>query len=122
LGEHERYDLITTFDVIHDQAKPVAVLAGLAAAFRPDGVYLMQDIAGSSYVDKNLDHPLGPFTYTISTMHCMTVSLAQGGAGLGAMWGEEKAREMLAEAGFGSVEVKQLPHDFINNYYTARKS
>ena len=54
-------------------------------------------------------------------MHCMTVSLALGGEGLGAMWGEEKARRMLAEAGFAVVEVKQLPHDFINYYYIARK-
>ena len=51
----------------------------------------MQDIAGSSHVHNNLDHPLGPFLYTISTMHCTTVSLAQGGEGLGTMWGEEKA-------------------------------
>lgn len=122
LGESARYDLITTFDVVHDQAKPAAVLEGISEALRPDGVYLMQDIAGSSHVHRNLDHPLGPFTYTISTMHCMTVSLEQGGAGLGAMWGEEKAREMLRDAGFTSVEVKQLPHDFINNYYIATKS
>ena len=54
-------------------------------------------------------------------MHCMTVSLAQGGMGLGAMWGEEKALEMLREAGFGRVEVKRLPHDFQNCYYVVRK-
>jgi hypothetical protein len=54
-------------------------------------------------------------------MHCMTVSLADGGAGLGAMWGRETATRMLAEAGFGHVEVTSLPHDVINDYYTARK-
>ena len=59
--------------------------------------------------------------YTISTMHCMTVSLAQGGAGLGAMWGKEKAEGMLREAGFTNVKVEQLPHDFINYYYVSRK-
>ena len=121
LQEREAYDLVTTFDVIHDQAKPAAVLAGISRILRPDGVYLMQDIAGSSYVQNNMDHPLGPFAYTISTMHCMTVSLSQGGAGLGTMWGEEKATQMLGEAGFTDVEVEQLPHDFINNYYIARK-
>jgi hypothetical protein len=52
----------------------------------------------------------------------MTVSLAQGGEGLGTMWGEEKALEMLEEAGFGEVEVKQLPHDFQNSYYIAKKA
>ncbi len=121
LGEKERYDLITTFDAIHDQAEPATVLEGIANALRADGVYLMQDIAGSSYVHKNMDHPLGPFMYTVSTMHCMTVSLAQGGEGLGTMWGEEKASEMLEEAGFGQVEVRQLPHDFQNSYYIAKK-
>jgi 2-polyprenyl-3-methyl-5-hydroxy-6-metoxy-1,4-benzoquinol methylase len=122
LDEKERYDLITTFDAIHDQAKPAAVLEGIARALKPDGVYLMQDIAGSSHVHNNMEHPLGPLLYTISTMHCMTVSLSQNGEGLGTMWGEEKAREMLREAGFAKVEVKQLPHDFANSYYIVTKS
>ncbi|CAN5541945.1 class I SAM-dependent methyltransferase [soil metagenome] len=121
LDEEDRYDLITTFDAVHDQAKPAEVLAGIARALKDDGVYLMQDIAGSSYHHNNLDHPIGPFLYTVSTMHCMTVSLAQDGAGLGAMWGEEKAREMLREAGFEKVRVEQLPHDFQNSYYIATK-
>jgi 2-polyprenyl-3-methyl-5-hydroxy-6-metoxy-1,4-benzoquinol methylase len=121
LDEKERYDLVTTFDAVHDQAKPAAVLKGIADALRADGVYLMQDIAGSSHLHNNMDHPLGPFMYTVSTMHCMTVSLAQGGEGLGTMWGEEKALEMLKEAGFGEVEVKRLPHDFENSYYIAKK-
>jgi len=122
LEEEASYDLITTFDTVHDQARPAKVLSGIARALRDDGVYLMQDIAGSSYVHNNLEHPLGTFLYTVSTMHCMTVSLAQGGEGLGTMWGEEKAREMLAEAGFAKVEVKQLPHDFANSYYVVTKS
>ncbi len=121
LDEKARYDLITTFDAVHDQAKPAAVLEGIAGALRDDGVYLMQDIAGSSHLQNNMDHPVAPFIYTVSTMHCMTVSLALGGAGLGTMWGEEKAREMLEEAGFKKVEVKQLPHDIFNNYFIARK-
>ncbi len=121
LDEEARYDLITTFDAVHDQADPAAVLKGIANALKDDGIYLMQDIAGSSHVHNNLDHPIGPFLYTASTMHCMTVSLAQGGEGLGTMWGEEKAKEMLNEAGFKGVEVEQLPHDFQNYYYIATK-
>jgi hypothetical protein len=58
--------------------------------------------------------------YTISCMHCMTVSLAGGGEGLGAMWGEQKARELLAEAGFGRVDVTQIEGDVQNLYYRAR--
>jgi 2-polyprenyl-3-methyl-5-hydroxy-6-metoxy-1,4-benzoquinol methylase len=121
LDEEAAYDLITTFDAVHDQADPVAVLQGIAGTLRDDGVYLMQDIAGSSHHHKNMDHPIGPFLYAISTTHCTTVSLAQGGEGLGTMWGEERAKEMLKEAGFEEVEIKQLPHDIFNNYFIVTK-
>ncbi|HEX9921362.1 MAG TPA: methyltransferase domain-containing protein [Anaerolineae bacterium] len=117
----EQYDLITAFDVIHDQAHPDRVLANIYAALKPDSTFLMQDIASSSHVHKNMDLPLGPLLYTVSTMHCMTVSLAQNGQGLGTMWGREKALEMLAEAGFTEVDVHQLPHDFQNDYYVSTK-
>jgi SAM-dependent methyltransferase len=122
LDEVDAYDLIATFDAVHDQARPATVLRNIHWALRPDGVYLMQDIAGSSHVHRNMDHPMGPLLYTVSCMHCMTVSLAQGGDGLGAMWGEEKACEMLADAGFESVRVERLPHDVQNSYYVVHKS
>jgi len=121
IGHSKRFDLITAFDAIHDQADPEKVLTEIAHALRSDGTFLMQDIAGSSFVHKNLDHPIAPFIYTISCMHCMSVSLAQGGAGLGAAWGKELATKMLEHAGFKRVEVKQLQHDFINNYFIANK-
>jgi SAM-dependent methyltransferase len=120
LDGSRQFDLITTFDSVHDQAKPRRVLKGIHDALRPGGVYLCVDIAASSNVEENLDHPLGPFLYTISTMHCMTVSLALGGEGLGTVWGEQKARELLAEAGFTDVQVKQVAGDILNNYYIAR--
>jgi SAM-dependent methyltransferase len=115
------FDLITAFDAIHDQAEPRKVLRGIADALRPDGTFLMQDIAASSHLHKNMEHPIGPFLYTISCMHCMTVSLALDGEGLGTMWGEEKALELLAEAGFTKVRVEQLSHDIQNSYYIAAK-
>jgi SAM-dependent methyltransferase len=118
--ERERYDLITAFDAIHDQKAPDRVLGAIAVALRRDGTFLMQDIAGSCNVRKNTDHPLGPLLYTVSCMHCMSVSLAQDGAGLGAMWGEETADAMLREAGFADVAVKNLDHDVQNNYYIVR--
>ena len=120
-ADAESYDFITAFDAIHDQAKPLNVLKGIHRALKPDGYFLMQDIRGSSHVYGNIGHPLGAFLYTISTMHCMTVSLAQGGEGLGAMWGEEKARQYLEAAGFRSVETNQLPHDIQNNWYVVKK-
>jgi ubiquinone/menaquinone biosynthesis C-methylase UbiE len=120
-AEREAFDFVTTFDAIHDQAKPLSVLKGIYRTLRRDGVYLMQDIKGSSRVQNNIDHPIGPLLYTISCMHCMTVSLAQGGEGLGAMWGEEKTREYLERAGFRSVEKHELAHDIQNNWYVVRK-
>jgi 2-polyprenyl-3-methyl-5-hydroxy-6-metoxy-1,4-benzoquinol methylase len=119
-AEKEGFDLVTTFDAVHDQAKPRAVLRGIRLSLAPGGVYLAQDIKGSSHVHLNRDHPVGTFLYTISCMHCMTVSLAQNGEGLGAMWGREKAEELMHEAGFGSIDVHELPHDFQNYYYVCR--
>jgi len=116
------FDFITTFDSIHDQAEPATVLAGIAALLRDDGTYLMVDIAASSHLERNLDHPMAPFIYSISTLHCMSVSLAADGAGLGAAWGQEKALEMLEAAGFGRVDVKKVEGDVVNNYYVARKA
>ena len=97
------------------------MLAAIAEALRSGGVYLCVDTAASSKLAENLDHPLGPVIYTISTMHCMTVSLALDGDGLGAAWGEQKAMQMLGEAGFQDIEVRNVPGDIINNYYVARK-
>ena len=119
LPEDECYDLVTTFDAIHDQAKPAQVLSAIRSALRPDGLYLMQDIAGSSRLEGNFDHPIAPLLYTISCMHCMTVSLADGGEGLGTLWGEELALSMLDEARFGPVEVHQLAGDIQNSYYVS---
>jgi 2-polyprenyl-3-methyl-5-hydroxy-6-metoxy-1,4-benzoquinol methylase len=114
------FDLITTFDAIHDQAKPMNVLKGIRRAIKPDGVFLAQDIKGSCHHHLNVDHPIGTLLYTVSCMHCMTVSLAQGGDGLGAMWGRETAERFFLEAGFSTVEVHELSHDIQNNYYVCR--
>jgi 2-polyprenyl-3-methyl-5-hydroxy-6-metoxy-1,4-benzoquinol methylase len=120
-AEPAAFDFITTFDAIHDQGRPLNVLRGIHRTLRRDGVYLMQDINGSSHVDQDIGHPIGTLLYTISCMHCMTVSLAQGGEGLGAMWGEEKTREYLHEAGFSDVTRHRLAHDIQNNWYVVRK-
>lgn len=111
------FDLVTAFDAIHDQMRPDLVLANIRRALKPGGTFLMQDIQGSGCVHGDKDYLLAPFVYTISCMHCMTVSLANGGMGLGAAWGKEKALELLRDAGFGDVRVDTLPHDIINYYY-----
>ncbi len=115
------FDLITVFDAVHDQARPADMLSGIASALKPEGVFLCVDVAASSEVAENIEHPLGPFLYAISTMHCMTVSLALGGEGLGTVWGEQKALQMLADAGFNDVQIERVEGDIFNNYYIARK-
>lgn len=120
-AERDAFDVVSTFDAVHDQAQPLRMLRGIHRTLKPGGLYMMQDIKGSSFVRNNLNHPLGTLLYTVSCMHCMTVSLAQGGEGLGAMWGEEKTREYLAKAGFASVEKNELAHDLQNNWYVVRK-
>jgi SAM-dependent methyltransferase len=116
------YGLITAFDAIHDQAHPDVVLEQVATHLDPDeGVFLMVDMRASSNVDENLEIPWAPFLYTVSVMHCMTVSLSLDGDGLGTVWGTERALQMLADAGFGDVRVESLEEDFINAYYIARR-
>ena len=122
LNEANKYTLITAFDVIHDIAQPSKVLKSIAKSLKPEGTFLMVDLAASSHLQENINHPLGPWLYTTSCMHCMSVSLSQNGAGLGTMWGEDKALQMLDEAGFKNVEIKKIPGDIFNNYYIAKKS
>lgn len=120
-GGPPAYDFITTFDSIHDQRDPARVLQGISDALRSDGTYLCVDIQASSHLHENVEHPLGPFLYTVSTMHCMTVSLALDGEGLGTVWGEQKAREMMQAAGFTNIDVHRVEGDIVNNYYVATK-
>ena len=82
----------------------------------------MWDIKASSDLHNNRDHLLGPFLYGVSCMHCMTVSLAQQGEGLGAMWGREKAEQMLAEAGLVGTTVHQIEEDPVNFCYLSTKA
>jgi 2-polyprenyl-3-methyl-5-hydroxy-6-metoxy-1,4-benzoquinol methylase len=116
-----KFDLITAFDTIHDQVQPTKVLKAINASLNNDGFFLMQDIAASSKVEKNIDSLLAPALYTISTMHCMSVSLAFDGEGLGTMWGKELAVNKLTEAGFKDIKVKNVEGDIMNYYYVSRK-
>ena len=119
-AETAAFDFVTAFDAIHDQARPDRVLAGIRRTLAPGGTFLMQDIGASSNVHENRDHPIGTLLYGISCSHCMTVSLAQGGLGVGAVWGEQLTREFLAHAGFTRIEKRTLPHDIQNYYYIVR--
>jgi ubiquinone/menaquinone biosynthesis C-methylase UbiE len=118
----QAFDLITTFDSVHDQVHPDRVLANIAKALRPDGVYLMQEFRSSTSVAENAQHPLGVMIYAMSTMHCTQVSMSAGGPGLGAMWGHQTATKMMKDVGFKTIEQKQLPQDILQNYFIARLS
>lgn len=119
--EHERYDLVTSFDAVHDQRDPADLLRRLHRSLRPGGVYLMQDIGGSAALEQNLDFPMAALLYAISCVHCTPVSLAQGGEGLGTMWGWETAEAMLGAAGFTDVQRNILPHDPMNVWFVAQR-
>ncbi|NIP22224.1 MAG: methyltransferase domain-containing protein [Phycisphaerae bacterium] len=120
IDEPEKYQLITSFDAFHDMAKPSEVLQTIARSLAVNGTFLMVDLGASSNLEDNIDHPLGPWLYTTSCMHCLTVSLEQNGEGLGAMCGEQRTLEMLAGAGFKNVDVKHISGDPFNNYYVAK--
>ena len=115
------FDAIFAFDAIHDQADPAGVLTRIHQALEPGGVFVMLDIKAASALEDNVGNPLAPWLYGISTLHCLTVSLAAGGAGLGAVWGEQRARQMLAGAGFTDVTVHDVPADPLDLLYVAVK-
>ena len=115
------FDYITAFDAIHDQTRPLDALKGVCSMLAPGGLFSMVDIAAATDVADNLDHPMGPFLYTVSLLHCMPVGLAGGGAGLGMMWGRQQAVAMLQQAGFADVEVAEIPDDPFNLHFLCRK-
>ncbi len=92
------FDLITSFDAIHDQRDPAAVLRSAAAALAPDGVYLVVEPRASSKLEENVGNPFGPWMYGVSVLHCMTVSLAEGGAGLGNRLGRADSAAILVRS------------------------
>jgi len=108
------FDLIITFDVIHDLANPLAGMTRIREAVRDGGQYLLMEPNASSRLEENL-HDRGALLYGISALHCMTQSLAREGAGLGAVWGRQRAEKMAEEAGF----TRFTPLDDITNRFSA---
>lgn len=115
------FDVVLAIDAIHDQVDPVAVLDRIHDALAPGGTFFMIDVAAASDVADNVGNPYAPWIYSISTLHCMTVSLAGGGAGLGSAWGEALAREMLAGAGFTATTATVAPGDESSLIYVSRR-
>jgi ubiquinone/menaquinone biosynthesis C-methylase UbiE len=118
---YKKFDYVTAFDAIHDQSHPLAVLEGIRAMLKPGGQFSMVDIKAATRLQDNLDHPMGPFLYTVSLMHCMPVGLNDKGRGLGMMWGKEQALALLAQAGFDRVDALEIPNDPFNLHFFCEK-
>lgn len=116
----EAFDFVTAFDAIHDQTQPLEALRSVRSMLKPEGAFSMVDIAARSDVIDNLGHPMGPFLYTVSLMHCLPVGLMDGGIGLGMMWGREKAEALLRQAGFSQVVVNEIRDDPFNLHFFCR--
>jgi SAM-dependent methyltransferase len=121
LDLREELDLVTVFDAVHDQAHPAAVLRNIWEALKPGGTFLMVDMKASSNLEDNIDLPWAAFLYAISTTHCMSVSLSQGGDGLGTVWGVQQAERLVRDAGFQDVRAVDLDEDPFNAYFVASK-
>ncbi len=101
--------------MVHDAVDPLALVTSIRNALRPGGTYMMAEVNASSKVEDNI-HPMGRMLYSASTLYCMTTSLAEGGAGLGAAMGEAKARELARDAGFGHFRRLPIDHPFAALY------
>lgn len=117
----EPFDIVFVFDAIHDQVAPAQVLRNIHDMLSAEGRFLAFEPHASSNLEDNVAHPLAPFLYSISTLHCLTISLAHDGAGLGTVWGEQKATQMLLDAGFSEVDVRDVPNEPVNALYVARR-
>jgi SAM-dependent methyltransferase len=107
------FDLVTTFDVIHDLADPEGAVARFRQALADDGTFLMMEPAVHPRLEDNVE-PRVALLYGVSLLFCMTQSLAAGGPGLGAAWGPERAEALCRRAGFG--QFRRLP---IENPFSA---
>ncbi len=115
----ERFDVVFAFDAIHDQADPAGVLAAIHRSLKRGGRFVMLDINASSDLADNLAEPGNLILYAMSVMHCMQVSLAGGGPGLGTVWGHQLATTMLADAGFTDIDRSDLEGDPTNCLYAS---
>jgi SAM-dependent methyltransferase len=108
-GLPEQYDVITTFDVVHDAVNPRQLLRAIRQALRPDGRYVCLEINSADKPEENVG-PRSSFIYGLSLLYCMTISLHGQGEGLGtAGLPEAKLREFCKEVGFNSV--RRVPID-----------
>ncbi len=111
-GLAERYDVITTFDVVHDAVNPRGLLRAIREALRPDGRYVCLEFNSSDKLEENAG-VAGSLFYGASVLYCMTTSLADHGEGLGTLGlPETTLRELARETGFGNVRRVAIEDPF----------
>ena len=118
-GVPGKFDVVATFDLIHDMADPKGGLRALRQAVKDDGIYVLMDIACEEDPADN-EGPMGVFKMAASLHFCMTTSLGQNGMGLGTVGlPEGKVKEFCQEAGFKSVRRLPIEHP-LNALYEIR--
>ncbi|CAJ1456545.1 unnamed protein product, partial [Effrenium voratum] len=120
-SELGQFDLVTSFDVVHDLTRPQKTLQEVHKVLKAEGVFAMVDIKAESGVAENINHPMAPFLYAVSLMHCMPQGMNEDGPGLGMMWGRQTALSMLDAAGF-KTEVLEMDFDTFNDCYLCRRA
>ena len=113
----QHFDYVCAFDAIHDQSHPLDALKGAKYMLHKSGLFSMIDIKAATNIKDNADHPMGPFLYTVSLMHCMPIGLNDNGPGLGMMWGEQQAIDLLRQAGFSKISAEEIPNDSFNMHF-----
>uniref|UniRef100_A0A0K0DTR8 Methyltranfer_dom domain-containing protein n=1 Tax=Strongyloides stercoralis TaxID=6248 RepID=A0A0K0DTR8_STRER len=119
-----KFDWITIFDACHDQCRPDLTLKEIQRCLKPDGVFSMIEVKGTSncHKDKGVNPVGSALLYGISLFHCLPVgNSTEDALGLGSMWGQERALKMLKDAGFSSIEIVPTPFLPINIMYKCRK-
>ena len=113
------YDLVTTFDCVHDMGDPVGAARHVREALAPDGTWLIVEPAAGDTVADNLN-PVGRIYYSFSTFLCVPSARSQpGGYALGAQAGEAAIRQAVTDAGF--TRFRRAAETPFNIVYEARR-
>jgi SAM-dependent methyltransferase len=112
------FDLVCSFDCVHDMGDPVGVLGQVRAALKTNGTLMIVEPYAGDALESNLN-PIGRIFYAASTMLCTPSSLAQDvGMALGAQAGEGRIRDVVLQAGFS--QFRRAAETPFNIVYEAR--